>query len=188
MHSWLTCNLRLRPNWPWPVMPALVSQGLESKVCPTTHSKPFMCTYMAGKVALQVKVLATKPDDQSLIAGTHRVEGENWVLQVLPWPPYSHHDTDTLLHSNTCMCLHALTHIHTLKYKVYICVCVCVKEKLKKINILDLFPAFHISIWGLPFIHPFVSLFTYLPSYMWLAINPMALITLIKRSATEAIL
>lgn len=65
---------------------------------------------------------------------------------------------------------------------------VCVKKKFKKNQHFRLDPPFHISIWGLLFIHSFVSLLSYLPSYMWLEINPMALITLVKRSATEAIL
>lgn len=38
---------------------------------------------VAGGMAQWVRVLATKPDHQSLVPGTHVVEGENCFLKIL---------------------------------------------------------------------------------------------------------
>lgn len=55
------------------------------------------CCCRANEIAQQVNVLVTKPNDPSFNPGTHRVEGQKWLLQVVLWTPYSHCDTGTPL-------------------------------------------------------------------------------------------
>ena len=45
----------------------------------------------AGKIAQQVKVLASNPEDFRMILGSHILGGENWPPQVVPWPLYACH-------------------------------------------------------------------------------------------------
>jgi hypothetical protein len=58
---------------------------------------------MAEEMAQQIKALVAKPDDLSLITGTHKKEEENWLPQSFP------------LH--TCSMAHACTHTHTHTHK-----------------------------------------------------------------------
>lgn len=50
-------------------------------------------------MAQLLKVLAAKPDDLSLIPGTHMVEGKNQRPQVVLWPPQVHCGTHTSIHN-----------------------------------------------------------------------------------------
>lgn len=47
----------------------------------------------AGEMAPEVKELAAKSEDVSLIPGTQAVGGEGHLLHVVPSPPHMHHGT-----------------------------------------------------------------------------------------------
>lgn len=47
-----------------------------------------------------IKVLATKPDDQSSVPGTHTVKGESGLPKGVLWPPDMHHGTHTTTHAH----------------------------------------------------------------------------------------
>lgn len=40
-----------------------------------------------GEVAQEIKKPAAKPDNQDLITGTHVMEGEDQLQQIVLWPP-----------------------------------------------------------------------------------------------------
>lgn len=61
-------------------------------------------------MAQWVKLFATKQEDQRLKPRSHIWEGENWVLQVFLWYPYS---CITLTTTSTCDHRHTETHINT---------------------------------------------------------------------------
>ena len=74
-------------------------------------------TLRTFKIAQQIKVLAKKPGDLSLIPGTHIVEGENQLHQVILWPSTLQHGICSPpspmpmhTHADVPMC----THMHIL--------------------------------------------------------------------------
>lgn len=64
----------------------------------------------AGEMTEWVKALASKPEDLSLIPGSHMVEGENLHKVVLWFQPYVYTHTST----------HKTTHINTYNKIIYI--------------------------------------------------------------------
>lgn len=52
-------------------------------------------------MAQEIKILATKPDDLSLILRICMIERENQFLKLVPWPPPVYHGRCMY----TCVCL-----------------------------------------------------------------------------------
>lgn len=52
---------------------------------------------MDCQMAQYVKSLRPNPDDLSFVGGTHIVEGEKWITDIILWPSHTH----THVHAHT---------------------------------------------------------------------------------------
>lgn len=59
---------------------------------------------MIGEMTHLVKILATKPDDMSLIPGTHDKE-----ISTVFWPPFA------LYSMHVCVCVHLIKNVNSIK-------------------------------------------------------------------------
>lgn len=57
------------------------------------------CTFWAGEMTQGANVLSFKTHDQHLLSRTHRIEGKNWLPQVIFWPPHKNH---MCMRAHTC--------------------------------------------------------------------------------------